>query len=368
MNEPLCPENEQINDEMNITLCTENEETNESKTIINVLFLGLSYSGKSTLIETIKNPSNGITHEGYSQKSKSCIYEVKFTYEQNEKLFCLNIIDTPGIENFLETGTRLCEELNTTLMDFKFINTICIILKAAYTNSEEKDKIIKFISLLPAQCSNSCMLILTHCDSISDEDLDEFENAIKEDEQTKQICSYCKCGIFRMGALDLDSIRSVKISKIQDTFKEKKLIKIKHLRKILIDKIIKCSTKLSIRIEGPFLSNFNYSFTRPIDNVTIRQPADNATIHQLTTSVERKKWWNRICCYVRSWCASITHNISAITFITISGIFFVLDARCKTPAMISSTNFINNLSLNNEYGYSQIFVTENFSSSTCYKR
>lgn len=363
---------------MDIEPCSEDTKINGTETVINIVMFGPSKTGKSTLINTIKNPEEGIKHVGFSDISKACINicKIKVFNRQTGIHYLLNIIDTPEIEAYLQMGNIDFRELNKKPFNIKFINAICFTTKAGYTHSEDKDKIVQFIKYLPVEFSDISMLILTHCDKFARKKIDEFEKAIKDDQQTKQFYSFCKQGIFHMGALDLDDIESHENLEAEQRLRANKLKNIEKYRKLLIEKFIECSNEPPMNIN--FSDNAQSIQTTSCHEETnttekIRHGESNTaenirhgesnTVRNIRTE-QHKKCWKKLCCF-SSWCVSFFS--SAAIFFTISGIIFII-IDYQSKRLVTAMYFMDNLILNNEYSYSEIVLYENFSAQTCYRR
>ncbi len=66
--------------------------------IINILVVGRSQSGKSTLVQTLLNPRQAVQGRGYAATKDPQCYSMAFHDKEEDKYYTMKIIDTPGLE------------------------------------------------------------------------------------------------------------------------------------------------------------------------------------------------------------------------------------------------------------------------------
>jgi GTPase Era involved in 16S rRNA processing len=213
----------------------------------NVLLVGRSQTGKSTIVETMIDPQKGTTSNGFSD-TKEPGYNSLILHDKDKNMsFQLNIIDTPGLQEVHENDksrtdaellklAAVCVEKHITSL-----NTVCFVSRAGKTHRNDVvvfDTVQKFLGDRFADIS---MMVLTHCDEFSDERLKKFERNIHGHKISKSISQYCKLGIARFGAINYTMLEQFPEKDVQQAVVRSKLTRIEKMRKQFIDKIISCA-------------------------------------------------------------------------------------------------------------------------------
>jgi GTPase Era involved in 16S rRNA processing len=216
---------------------------------INVLLVGRSQTGKSTIVETMIDPQKGTTSNGFSITKKPGYNSLLLHDNEKNMSFQLNIIDTPGLQEVHENDesrtdaellklAAVCVEKHITSL-----NVVCFVSRAGETHRNDVvlfDTVQKFLGDKFADIS---MMVLTHCDEFSDKRLKEFERNIHDHEISKPISQYCKLGIAQYGAINYTTLEQFPEKDVQQAVVRSKLTRIGKMRKQFIDKIISCADR-----------------------------------------------------------------------------------------------------------------------------
>ena len=66
--------------------------------VINILMVGRSQSGKTTIIDTLKNPHVCATSRGFSDTREGSLHSLVLRDQSHNLIYQVNIIDTPGLK------------------------------------------------------------------------------------------------------------------------------------------------------------------------------------------------------------------------------------------------------------------------------
>lgn len=244
--------------------------------VINVLLVGRTQVGKTSLIATLLCPQYAGIKSGYSDTKLPQCYSfviedtsaqevhsvtakpIEFNFsESNVKelqevsnkscLYQLNIIDTPGLNEVQKDGKEVMrsdEELmkliiNCAKLDVTGFNIICFVAIAgdAQLNDIKVFKTIK--AYLNEEFSKKSLMILSHADQCTEDAIKKFEDDLKNHTQSREIAQYCKLGFAPIGALDCLEFEAIKRQSVKEGLLEDKterIIKMRdNLLKIFID-------------------------------------------------------------------------------------------------------------------------------------
>jgi len=154
--------------------------------IRNILFVGATKSGKTTLLNILKNPK-------YFDTDKPTLFSTTryaklrcFVTEDNLEHYCVNIIDTPGLFEITkdETKRRTNEEIISLIMDClrneitKIHKIFFVFSKLLGLQPSNVDSINILLERFPA-FEDKCALIMTNCEDILEEDIEVYTNDLK---------------------------------------------------------------------------------------------------------------------------------------------------------------------------------------------
>lgn len=213
---------------------------------INMLLIGRTQSGKSTIFEALKNPEYSKTAKGFSETREPTCYRTVLIDENEGKGYMLNVIDTPGLKEVSKNGeesrsdqellkmARHCIEQNLTTL-----NLICLVSSAGKTHQQDLEVFQPLMEFLGKDWDQNTLMILTHADGYDIDKLNEFEKDIAEHSLSKEAYNYCKLGICFHGIINCDRMAVFKdYPNIQEEMKQVELKHLVPLRKKLFEKII----------------------------------------------------------------------------------------------------------------------------------
>ncbi|CAF1206545.1 unnamed protein product [Adineta ricciae] len=219
---------------------------------INILFVGSSQSGKSTLIKVLENQDYKSSHTGFSETKQPCFKSFTVTTDPTNPaaiVYLLNIIDTPGLKEIRRqtTETRTDDELLSDIdafirHHFDRLHCLCFVAEAGRVHQKDLEIFEKLMNFFGPKLSAYSMLILTSADKYTNEKLEEFKNDIRDHQLSKRIYNYCKLGIYYHGIPNYDDLDTY--ADRQDMLQKILVTKQQHVRpmtKMLIAKLIQCS-------------------------------------------------------------------------------------------------------------------------------
>jgi len=179
---------------------------------INMLLIGRSQSGKSTIIDSLQEPQSGFQMSGFSTTKVPSCSSLIITDENANKKYQLNIIDTPGLRELCEDNKNRSDDDLMSLITFcvdnniTTLNLICFVSKAGETHQLDVEVFEQFMKYFGKKLSAISLMVLTHSDRFTTERLEYFEQAIKRHPKSKNVYSYCEVGCLCVGAIDSDSL------------------------------------------------------------------------------------------------------------------------------------------------------------------
>ncbi|CAF1392965.1 unnamed protein product [Adineta ricciae] len=197
-----------------LSVCSDNSYVHDPS-VINILLIGRSQVGKSTLIEALRDPNFSAMRTGISQTREPSYKQLTITSEDG-KDYTLNIIDTPGLQEVRQDPdeTRTDEQLLTLFRNvfssgkIRGLNVIAFVSVIGRTHQNDIETFKSLIDFFGERFKAISTLILTHCDKVS---LDRLQILIKDIEahpKCSDIVNYCTLGIYRHGTLDIDDLET----------------------------------------------------------------------------------------------------------------------------------------------------------------
>ena len=223
---------------------------------INVLLIGRSQTGKSTIARTLTNPHMVVKGRGFSETRKPVFTPLSLYDERTKETYVLNILDTPGLseKRLNNEESRKDEEIMKLAVLFikkniTYLNVVCFVSKIGLTHELDTDVFLALRNFLGTKYSNNSMLVLTNCDQKDDNTIESYIQDLSKHEPTKEILKYCQLGVFRFGTIDFDEIQ--KNRHLVDLDTQKKMVfatlsRIEGWRNALIEKIVACSNRITV--------------------------------------------------------------------------------------------------------------------------
>ncbi|UJR17420.1 hypothetical protein I4U23_004315 [Adineta vaga] len=188
-------------------------------TMKNIILLGRTRTGKSTIKSLLVNPTTIPEDFSLFAGTESPIVE---SYHVTGKNVMLNIIDTPG---FVERGTDKLEARNDEYIlnildecinrEFTKCHVICFCIAITCGINDQDIQILRLLlDILGNSISNNSCLIVTHCESKSEDERAKLKSELSEDKHFKEIVNFFKLGIFFSGALNRDDYNTANDSLI----------------------------------------------------------------------------------------------------------------------------------------------------------
>lgn len=219
----------------------------EAKTI-NVLLVGRSQSGKSTVVSTLVDPQVALTGLSFSETRDPSCHALALLHRDTKINYVLNVIDTPGLKEKRLNSSESREDDEILKLVRLFImenvttmNVVCFVSKIGQTHELDVDVFLKIRDFLGPEYSPNAMLLLTHCDQKEEASAEQYIMDLNNYDPTKQILEYCQLGVFQYGTLDYDEIQKWKrMPNVQEELVRSTLQRIERMRDKLIAKFIEC--------------------------------------------------------------------------------------------------------------------------------
>ena len=213
--------------------------------IINILLVGRSQVGKSTLIESLNDPNYSATRTGISQTREPSYKQLTITSNDDGRQYTLNIIDTPGLQeirhdpNETRTDQQLLDLMRELFEDgrIRSLNIIAFVSVMGKTYQNDIDTFKSLIDFFGPQFSSISALILTHCDKISSERANELTKELKEHPKCAEVVNYCGLGVYHHGTLDIDDLETYD-STLRERVRELTLSRLVPMRANLLEFIL----------------------------------------------------------------------------------------------------------------------------------
>ena len=241
---------------------------------INMLLVGRSQSGKSSLLQALHDPEHIKPRAGLSTTRNSQLHRTILFDEAEKKSYMLHVIDTPGLKEVNEnSGPRRSDnELLRLAMDciVTSLNIVCLVSEAGKTHQQDVQVFQPILNFLGESWKDNMMMVLTHVDRFPDAKLHIFKKDIESHKLSKTTYEFCKLGVFYHGILNV-----YELAPFEDSDLNACIIKVKM--KCLIPHGQKLFKTIIARVESP----------RPVielDELTRRQKAAREDIERTAKS------------------------------------------------------------------------------------
>lgn len=261
---------------------------------VNVLLIGRSQVGKSTIIKVLLDPSYNVEARGFSDTTEPACRQLAVRNNESNACYRLNIIDTPGLgESMQHVEPRSNVELMRLMGQFlalniSALNAVCFVSRASKTHLHDINIFNQIMDYFGREFSTISMMVLTHCDEFRPSDIDKFEKNIQQHSATSRIYNYCSLGLKRFGAINVQTIQAFQEDLYDDDLpsdrqtkqpKSKNLKNIRAMRDALVDAWI---TTIGKAVPTAVLHNKLQHTTRHIEHY-------NQTANPLTSSASMSK-------------------------------------------------------------------------------
>ncbi|CAF3335268.1 unnamed protein product [Rotaria socialis] len=180
---------------------------------INILVVGRSHSGKTTLIRSLENPMYASTYTEYARTRDPKNHTLVTRYKQTNLYYQLNMIDTAGLQEVAEQkeNQRTDEQLldlaaRCVKQEITTLNIVIFMSEAGKTHTQDIDVFNSIMEFLGAKFENICMMVLSHCEGFKEDRLAQFVDNIRTHPSSAKAFNYCKLGVFFHGAIDYDDM------------------------------------------------------------------------------------------------------------------------------------------------------------------
>ena len=181
--------------------------------IINILFVGRSQAGKSTLLATLLNPQQAVQGRGFSVTKEPQVQAFILNNEHTNNAYTINVIDTPGlrekrIDNLQSRGDEEIIRLARHCISnqITYLNIVIYVTVAKRTHELDAEAFESINKFLGDDFDTSSLLVLSHCEEISPQRFEQIIDDMEAFPETKKIIEYCKLGVLPYGTMNVDQL------------------------------------------------------------------------------------------------------------------------------------------------------------------
>jgi GTPase SAR1 family protein len=216
--------------------------------VVNVLIVGRSQSGKTTLVESLKSTFYASHLTGFSDTRHVQHHPIVTRDKVTDKCYQINLIDTIGLSEQSRDPANKRSDHEILLLAAKFIqkqvtslNAVLFVTKAGDTHLHDLAAFKSIMNFLGPAFKENSMMILTHCESLSLERFNELANSIRTNSLSKEVSDYCTLGIHPHGTLNFDQLETFtgeENTEFRRLFMENKLKMVVPMRRNIIQLLI----------------------------------------------------------------------------------------------------------------------------------
>jgi len=205
----------------------------------NVLIIGKSGVGKSTIFQTVQNSSHiPPPRKLFAQTSKPVLHPIVTIVDG--KHYSINVIDTPGLyevrRNAEEkrTNDQILNLVQSCInQSVTSLSTVMVTFKLGDTLTDQDISLIHILkSFLPSKLRQNTILVFTHAEDVADDQIKDRVAEFEKDGSMKDLRDLCAGGVFFFGTTDCD--RNCKYK----SYKEEVLPSVKKMRTELLKQIV----------------------------------------------------------------------------------------------------------------------------------
>jgi GTP-binding protein EngB required for normal cell division len=175
----------------------------------NILLIGRTRTGKSTIKSLLVNPAN--VPNDMTLKSGTRDPQFQAFHLQKDDVI-LNIIDTPGLfehsnnEIDIRDNDMILKTIGFCInMEIAKFHAICFVVSlTAGINQEDIMALELLIDYFGPEASNNSCLIITHCETTGETQRNKLKKELMEDSHFKKVAPFFKLGVFFSGSLNRD--------------------------------------------------------------------------------------------------------------------------------------------------------------------
>ena len=179
--------------------------------IINILLVGRSQAGKSTLLATLLNPQQAVQGRGFSVTKEPQIQAFILSDEHTNIQYTINVIDTPGLreKRIDDLQSRGDEEIirlagQCIKSQITYLNIVIYVTVAKRTHELDAEAFKCIRDYLGKEFESSSLLVLSHCEEVPKKRFEQIVNDMKTFPETNEIINYCKLGVLPYGTMNAD--------------------------------------------------------------------------------------------------------------------------------------------------------------------
>ena len=245
---------------------------------VNILIIGRTRTGKSTIKSMLIDPTKPPQDLTLKSDTKGAQFQ---SFHLQEKDIVINIIDTPGLfeRSSNEVDIRDNETILKTIemcinMEITKFHVICFCVSlTSGINKEDITSLELLIQYLGEETSKNSCLVITHCESKTEEQREKLQQELVQDLYFKKIAPFFKLGILFSGSINRDDFNLGNDSVYEQFFT------ISEYRAKLIEMFL--SVKEPLPITNMLIS--------PTRHTVESEKRKNAQIRQSQETVEEQK-------------------------------------------------------------------------------
>lgn len=247
---------EWVNEYLRTTAGIEKSDTGYQvgeSSIINVLVVGRSQSGKTTLVNSLKDTAYASYLTGFSDTVNVTHHPLVVRDKSNDKYYQINLIDTIGLGEASRDSASSRPDDEILKLAAKFIrqeitslNAVIFVSKIGDTHLHDLPVFTKLMEFLGEPFKTNTMMILTHCENNTPEKTQQFVDSIQNTPSSRALGAYCTLGIHPHGTLNfeqLEQFRDQRQREIRRGILEQKLELVIPMRRKILELLIGQSGK-----------------------------------------------------------------------------------------------------------------------------
>ena len=181
--------------------------------VINVLLIGRSQAGKSTLLTTLQNPLQAVQGRGFSVTKEPQMKTFIVNDDHNNTSYTINVIDTPGLteKRIDDLSSRSDEEIvriikHYILKQITHLNIIIYVTVAKRTHELDTEAFQCIKVFLGDEFESNSLLVISHCEEIPKKRIEQIIDDMKTFPETNAMINYCKLGVLPYGTINADHL------------------------------------------------------------------------------------------------------------------------------------------------------------------